>query len=676
MPAYLGSSIPLGTILWGAALAISWLGWGSLVNRVRARGGEQGGSWALVTVWGISLSVVIGGLANWSHMISEGFNTSYTTLGLLLGGLEVGTRLRDAIGTDGWNPAVLRSRAERWLFAASPVLVGLVIFRNWLLLPCCGLNRDDDFHGYLVFPLKMLEAGGLTGDPFNMTQAATLGGQAFLQSLLLTKLPVVELGVLDPLLCSVIVAGLLAAYQRTHGAGAWTTAVTTALAFCLPLVPPTNASAGATLTLLFLGLHVTLASADAPGRSGLRIVTPALVTAGLIALKVTALLFVLPLFAIHYGLRLYEARSSRGAVRALVAEAAWLMLAIVLLLAPWVASTGWPSNDLLQTAMSGRDGVVSPLRLFPFSRLEDLMAPELFLPVLVLSAAAWLLNRAPQEDRRAIMTLTAAVLIGALATLWTAAGMTRYASHFTVVPTMLLAAEVFRAASRSVSAASERRRRRTARDPVMAGTSRGPRLAVLCIALALGSGAWVVARVERSHMSPLAFLSAHLASAHDDALSGFREYAAAIRQAQSAVPPGQVAAVRVVEPFLLDFARNPISVIDYYVGRSPAAVSATPDEQLAERLLSKHIRYLLYEDGGAFSFALSGGDCRQADTAWPVIARLHGESGMDAVECSEAVKTSGFIDALRALTKTRRHVYDGGRFMVLDLSVGQGAGSS
>src|SRR5262249_50224254 len=67
--------------------------------------------------------------------------------------------------------------------------------------PSATLNHRDDFGMYLPRVARMLQTGSLAGNPFDGTGYDTLGGQAFMQALLVAHLPLDYAWAFDGLLC-------------------------------------------------------------------------------------------------------------------------------------------------------------------------------------------------------------------------------------------------------------------------------------------------------------------------------------------------------------------------------------------------------------------------------------------------------------------------------------------
>ena len=120
-----------------------------------------------------------------------------------------------------------------------------------------SFNKFDDFQAYIVYPLKMLEAGSMGADPFSVrrTPSVSFGGGAFLQTFVLAALPIQSLRLLDVGLGTILVVGLLWSYMSQLR----TSLVATAFAVLVFLeIPPPFLNTTAVLipaALFFISSH-------------------------------------------------------------------------------------------------------------------------------------------------------------------------------------------------------------------------------------------------------------------------------------------------------------------------------------------------------------------------------------------------------------------------------------
>jgi hypothetical protein len=126
---------------------------------------------------------------------------------------------------------------------------------------------------------------------------------------------------------------------------------------------------------------------------------------------------------------------------------------------------------------------------------------------------------------------------------------------------------------------------------------------------------------------------------------------AAYQRLQQSVPQGEVILTRLEKPFLLDFKRNTVFVVDYAVASPPPSMPLRQGgEALAQYLISQSTRYVAY--------SYTGEAARRA---------VVGHDQYSPFTLNQIERTFEFEDDLEQLSKTRRHVYDDGRSFVLDL---------
>src|SRR5262249_22894564 len=134
---------------------------------------------------------------------------------------------------------------------------------------------------------------------------------------------------------------------------------------------------------------------------------------------------------------------------------------------------------------------------------------------------------------------------------------------------------------------------------------------------------------------------------------------------QNSIPEHETFIARLRKPFLLNFGRNQIYVIDWpYATSLPPGMPREKSKDLAEYFLSKSIRYIAYEASASGVTWLPSGspECEESYTADKYIL-LHG--GLAAYACAVSVLTLEFQRHLDELTKTRKLVYSEGGIVVI-----------
>jgi hypothetical protein len=282
-----------------------------------------------------------------------------------------------------------------------------------------------------------------------------------------------------------------------------------------------------------------------------------------------------------------------------------------------------------------------------FTQLNDLQ-PDLWLTItgglVLIYLGAFRLATA---ERVTALCLTAATVGGTMALLWATAGYVRYTLPFTVGAGMVLATDIARQLDR-------------------VSWWKGTGALVLAAAIAI-SAPWVLPQAT----TVVALPGAEGLLERTKVFAALDRDAGAIRRAQQSIPEGKTVMAKIARPFLLDFSRNNIHVIDWAHGASPrpGMPLGQGSDALAEYLLSVSIMYVLYEHDKPESW-YPGGDqrCREAASAGPILSRTGGESGVVAYECSMDLSAADFIRGLDPLMETREVIYDDGRLAVIDLT--------
>src|SRR5690349_9002590 len=145
--------------LWGLVLLFSFCGWGLLV-RCRAascRWFDLGAAPAT----GMAAAIVAGSVLNLLAVISRPVCLALVAAGV---GLLVRyvVRARRTLIDDVRGFARQATRLQ-WALALAVLLV--VLLRYSAAIMPIQYNHHDDYHGYFVYPLRMIEGGSLGYDP-------------------------------------------------------------------------------------------------------------------------------------------------------------------------------------------------------------------------------------------------------------------------------------------------------------------------------------------------------------------------------------------------------------------------------------------------------------------------------------------------------------------------------
>ncbi len=217
------------SFLWGIVIVLSLIGWGSAVNRLVFP--RHRIDWGQKAAWGLAFSILVGGVLNLTWAISRAVILAYLAAGLLYWIFDIfKTGLSDIRSLSN---RIHNYRKDKIAFIGFLVVFTLAILQygNWVsakpfnwrdyyLQPSKQhtFNWHDDFHAYFVFPKKMLQAGSIGPEPFSERRlVSSLGGQAFLQTFVLSMLSEKNFNLIEPGLGIIIAVGLLLGCFRNKG---------------------------------------------------------------------------------------------------------------------------------------------------------------------------------------------------------------------------------------------------------------------------------------------------------------------------------------------------------------------------------------------------------------------------------------------------------------------------
>ncbi|MCH8342743.1 MAG: hypothetical protein IH983_02020 [Planctomycetes bacterium] len=625
---------------WGICILLSFIGWGTLVGRLALPGRQV--SWGQRAAWGMVLSVILGGLLNLFSLISGALILVYLGLGfatwLWLSVLDRHAILRSI--SHGVRPLL----ADRWLAAGGLLVVALVAVHYATSVYSLEFNPHDDLQGYFVFPVKMLQIGSMGLDPFSGRQMNALGGQSFLHTFVLCVTSEESLKLLDRGIGMLVVVGLLLGLCKETGvAGRAIVAILVGL--LLVAAAPHNISSQMTAFALFLSLFETIRREQSGSiRPWGTTALIAMTAAAICTLKVSLIPACGLVVVLHYLLTfLRSQRKSEVAIRFAVG-----ILIGGTLLVPWMISmyqsAGTPLYPLLGKGYHGSawgtfKAPHSELTFRGVLRIVSELSPFLLVLALLTIKAAWDKTRglSPVHGGVAI-SVAIGVGLGAfvigLAT--GGVGVYRYTYAFLISGTFYL---IGLALSRPSSST------KTEYD---GGSHPAAWLTVLAIGVFLGS-------VWSASLWAWYKHAANLASSTLGPSLRSVDYRPPVRRAQQSIPKGERVLARLARPYLLDFTRNTIFVADAGASLPPGMPFFQGGEALAQYLLSKSIRYVIYAYGTEagttreeFGFMLEKGE-----PIWHRTIIGH---------------TFDLQDNLSQLANTRTRIYDDGEVFVLDLA--------
>lgn len=608
------SIFPAVVFLTGFVAALH--GWGRLLLARCDRG--EAAAWPYAVVVGMGTWLVAGGILNYFQLAHPFALDAILGSGLALWLLHAYRFPRGWLptGVNGVSPP--RAPIRSWFRAESAVLVpaylgvaGVVVFLVASLLPAATFNIHDDFHTYMMRPVRMLQTGTLGGDPFDLLGVDSLGGQSFLQAFFVRWLPLDQLNGFDAVLCFALSAFLLIAMARaarTAWPYLWLALIV------LVAVNPHYVNISSLYSATAMVLAIVYGSArlgeDVFSREAkvrwVRAVPVGLLLGSLVTLKAPFALFAAMYFGTYAGLVMFLREHRRRARSAVMPVAAVAGLAA----APWIGVV-WPNYAAALHVRSpmgaGTLGTGDVAELFSTTELYWGNSYADFTALVLMAAAAaavalYLHLTAREESRSpwlaplfAACVASVGAYFGNMYVFGDAQMAVRYAIPMliAVVPAALIVLGSHAPLEGLLSPSRENSRRG---------------LAVLGIAL-IGASLFatyafsdtLLKRIKRAH-SQRTLLSFPLKDAEVSfgsvAMSDRgKEWA---RGAQATTEEGTAILAWMSAPFQLDFARNRIFVVMEPGLINPwlALPQGADPAALREYLGRLGIRYVMFEDKG------------------------------------------------------------------------------
>jgi hypothetical protein len=632
-----------------ALVLLSFIGWGSAVAHAVAP--DARADIGLRAAWGMGVSLAIGGVLVALGCASRTPVILQLTIGVALFAWHAARE----------NPAdivkriVADARSSPWFYVALAVIAALLILQcTCALFDTPQWAVTDDGPAYTVFPKQMLQSGTFA-QPFSLRRMTSLGGQSFLQAIVMLKVHGANLYVFDRGLCLTAVVMLIAGtpLERLR---------VPRMLLVLPLllvvtVENVSSNLGSTMSglLIFLALYRTLRWA--PVENGDRPIGSAalvaLLGAGALTLRQNFAAPVIATLVASYGRPLFKGGRPLRARLAEMREGGYAAAFSVLLLVPWAIaaqrschSFAYPfltGNYQTGTGFEPHTDFVNRLRMIwdNVTFTVPIVSIHLFVFAGVLMKDA--------SPRRAMRSLFVGSFIGLWALLWftwqaNPPDFKRY--YFAFEMAMVCAVTL---------AAFETPASDPGPEPHPGSLPRGAWAAVVVV-IAM---AW---QLEAS----LGPIHNALAAAFKYQSYEYQEARAAQERAtddayarmQASVPPGAPMFVMLDDADRLDFGRNPIEIMDFPGIVGPGEFPVTDGgEALASYLDGLGLRYFAYVN---------------PDTAKQLYSRAAWEStkshGFDGLPQQKmGVVALDVYQEMAELAASRAHVFDGGGMTVLDL---------
>jgi hypothetical protein len=618
----------------GACLLIyvAFLGWGWALCRFLRLKAQIDIS--MMAALGMAASALVGGGLSLAGIIGPTLARSYILIGAMISAVWgiynrkiISQCLTTCVGRIKKNPVILL------LFFSAAALLTITIVHSSVL----AFNVHDDFQGYLVFPKKILQTGALGSDPFSERRMCALGGQSFLQALMLSLLDLRYINILDKGLGWLTFVMLVCGHsiKRNLGPQFWLSFIIVLQFVSMPVANTSSSVTGMALFLaLMLAVSIYWAEPYAPS-----IILPAILAAGLCSLKSShlvgsgILVFAAWLFAgpREFGKKI-RGFFCFGAITAL-------------LLLPWMVEMFLSSGTFLYPIF-GKGYHGSAYGPFPsVSSLETswpwilgalrfvFFSPGSIIGFLLI---AYIIAKKSLDppDRRINVIIFLATWISVFLMTWSS-GIGRYSVPILMSCIVFLFVEFFADPLPSQKTTSLDKYKATKVLLLLIfffafcwpnGVQKKLRQ---IISLSRPSTMWTIAEIEQ------------------------------YENLQKSIPPGVSILARVSKPFLFDFQRNQVFVIDWPGGASipPGIPLSGNDRQLVDYLRSKAIRFIVYSyaDEAGYPYA-------------KYKERLNWKFGYFKRVRDLTFYTFLFHRKLMDLAKFFTKTYDDGQIFVLDLA--------
>lgn len=579
--------------------------------------------WPMIVALGLATWIFLGGVLNAATLafptaldVLLGLGASLSLLWFYFACLKRGCikNLLAHLRQGGGLPTIDHTRLG---YLIPPlVVIGVTMFLVHGLMPASAFNFDDDFYTYFTRPVRMLQTGTLSGNPFDLLGLDSLGAQAFMQAFIVGRYPIVFINGFDTIFCFALCGFLLIAIARQLQVH-W--GVTAASLAALILINPqyVNTSSLYSGSLMILALAAASAAlaesaflADT-GKLVRRAIPVGLVLACLVSLKMTFAFFAASYFMLYFGVLIWSTRKTKRAALA----AGLVMLFAAIFAAPWV-TVSLPNYIAAAQAMavtSGNDtAVVQPGLIFDdFSQLisgDKLPWGGSFLDysmivLLLLAGGVASLHLARQADGARTgyaLTLTAACgasLVNFVADIYFFGPQTGLRYTCPVLIAVFPLTVIYLASQKAVGV-SDTHAVRT-RWPVTRLISYAAIVSALVVSALFANASMTRFMQVHKLRTMLSFPIQDIYLRYNKAvLEGLA--AEWVHQMQETIPPHESVLAWVSVPFLLDYSRNRIiSVTKPGVINPWLDVPFGGDEETLRQYLKKRgIRYVMLEHSG------------------------------------------------------------------------------
>ena len=494
-----------------------------------------------------------------------------------------------------------QARAAEW---ATIALAGAMLLFCVYLPPAFNLN--DDSTGYVVFPIKIRDLGGIGVDPFSARKSFALGANYPIQSIILSFLSIQHLSISEPALgIALMVLFLLVLSSRT--AGGWTNVFCGILLLWIVCLSGSNVLtnlAPAYLMVPPIFLLVATAIGSNAVFSRMSSYGAALgVTAGyLTCLRVSAL----PMTGILVALGIFrEARRRNVAWKMeFVRGAVAALLAIVLFVLPFSLGLEQSSGKYLPIRAGSEPRAVrppTPLSMY-LGNVAKVPFSDLLLMVTATAFLLWSTAQIPHVSRKRAMLVFMGILLNYALVVYASRGVgtDRYLAP------ILLAFLLYLISTSEFAGGTQKMRAIVSSYSRLGPASGIAGISILAIAASL---------LAYGYSSQAAKWVQNKISVREKTLFPPESEIRAYRELQRVFPKGATVLCNLERTYLLDFKRNRIFVNDLpgMFGPVPGWMRVTGSKSMADYLRRNGVDYVAVR---AADHTMAG---KEQAEAWSVI---------------------------------------------------------
>ena len=633
----------------GLSILISWIGLGTLINYLIFPKNLQD-IW-LRAGWGLCLTLLMGGILNLVGIISP------TVVFLLIGGgnFILFIYIYSIKGKIWINIKELIRNEER-----NYILILLFVMNMTLLLIIYSgsisnihFNWGEDFHGYFVFPQKMIQTGSMGSDPFSVQRILMLGGMSFLHSLILSLGDFRNLNMVDVGLGTILTIGLLYGFSRELNLSKWMNLLVIFIA--LIIVPPKVNISGLVIGLaLFITLFRTL---NIFRRSEFNILSIsiiiALIISALSSLKTNYIITVFGFLFLSYSLYFFYYKNYR---KKIIIEIILVAVFTILALLPWLLAN-YQSNGTMLYPILGKGFHGADYLQFNSNVLNRglLIAAKVTIlnmrnvPLFLFFFVCFIFRHSKLQDKRknmiylVVASITTPLIIVLLSGGY---GWNRFSWSVAAASSLILLILAF------ASANSSNRYLRVLKFILI--------FVGIYIIIINNKTKLINHYTSQINSVSTGFKNENIEvySANDYTVCDYidDEIEQRYLKVQDSVPPGETILASTSYPFLFNFKRNNIYVAHFFGASSlpPGMPFFQGSEILTEYLLSQSLRYIIYSYKSEANFKYEDYKKLLSDNVSPWIRSL-------------AEHTFDFHKNVEELGKNMKPIYDDGKIYVLDL---------